>query len=114
MLDPPRMNPTCSPELPAHELARLAQGARLLHLSLTEPIAGIDALARALRLALEAAMDADSAEDHAAAESALQLALADLRAARIAVTAEISAVEVEGILGPAQLPALSAWLAPIP
>lgn len=108
------MSPAFLPELPARELARLAQGARMLHLSLAEPIAGIDAQALALRLALEAAMDADSTEDHAAAESALQLALADLRAARVAVTAEISEVEVEGILGPARLPALSAWLAPIP
>lgn len=86
----------------------------MLHLSLAEPIAGIDAQALALRVALEAAMDAESAQEHATAESALQRALADLSASRVSVKAEVSEVEVEGILGPARLPALSAWLTPLP
>jgi hypothetical protein len=90
-------------------LLKVAQEARLLHLSLADPRSP-SPVARDLEHALEDAMDAlpgDAAED---AAGHLVDVLRAMQTQGLQISAELTDVEVDGALGLGRLPLLSAVL----
>lgn len=90
-------------------LMKVAQEARLLHLSLGDSRREA-AVARNLESALEGAMDAAPGAEADAAAGHLVDVLCRTRDLGLQIRAEISEVEIDGALGLARLPLLSAVL----
>jgi hypothetical protein len=94
----------------AERLVALAREARLLEFALEGD--GVDAgrLASALEEALERAMDAESAEEVNAARAAIETALGALLQSGMRLSAQMSDMSIDGVLGTARMPVLTAVL----
>lgn len=100
------------PQALARRLLALAGEARLLEFGLDlEGSPEAEPLGRAIEAALEQAMDADSDEELRAAEAALCAALQAAQNAGLRLSAELGALDVEGVLGTRRMPVLSAVVA---
>ena len=98
-----------TPVAQAQVLLRVAQAARLLHLESVGVTAGAG-MAAELERALNDAIDAEPGCEAEAATVRLVEALTCARDCGLRVQAEISEVEVDGLLGLTRLPVLSAVL----
>lgn len=94
----------------AARLARLAHEARFLEFALEGDGPAWRALAAELESALEAAMDADGPDELAQASDAIEAALGEVTRLGMRLSVELSDAEVDGILGRAKMPVLSAVL----
>lgn len=101
-----------TPGAQAAVLLKCAQTARLLHLAQEGEARG-GHLARDLEIALNHAMDADPGPQAELAAADLTDVLKRSRLAGLALRAEVSAIEVDGVLGQCRLPLLSAVLTPL-
>lgn len=102
-----------APASQAQVLMKVAQAARLLHLE----AAGVQSergVAADLERALSAAMDAEPGTEADDATGRLVQVLARARDRGLRVQAEISEMEVDGLLGLARLPVLSAVVGGMP
>lgn len=100
------------PASQAEFLAALAQEARLLEFSLEGEDAESSAIGKRLRLALESALDADGPDEAREARDELEEALTGARSAGLRLSAQLSEVDVDGILGTMKMRVLSTVLAP--
>ncbi|MFO0100425.1 MAG: hypothetical protein ACK53J_00450 [Betaproteobacteria bacterium] len=98
-----------TPVAQAQVLLRVAQAARLLHLESVGVTAGAG-MAAELELALNDAIDAEPGCEAEAATVRLVEVLTCARDRGLRVQAEISEMEVDGLLGLTRLPVLSAVL----
>lgn len=102
-----------APASQADLLLRVAQEARLLHLALdgrcNEPM-----LARDLERALNGAMDAEPGAEADDAADRLVDVIQHAHRHGLRIKAEVSEVEVDGVLGACRLPVLSAVLSELP
>jgi DNA-binding GntR family transcriptional regulator len=89
-------------------LARLAQEARLVRMAVEDGQPALPALADRLEQALEQAVDADAPAEAGAAQGALHEVLTELHTAGFIVQAELSQMEVDGLLGATYWPVLTA------
>lgn len=94
----------------AERLAVLAREARLLEFALDGNSDSARQLASDLEAALENAMDADSAEELAQASIALEAALGEILGRGMQFSAEMTELEVDGVLGRTRMPVLTAVL----
>jgi hypothetical protein len=98
----------------AERLAALAREARLLELALDGTGDGAHQLAADLETALENAMDADSADDLTQAALAIEAVLDDIIGRGMRLSAEMTDMEVEGVLGRSRMAVLTAVLSSAP
>ncbi|HOX88293.1 MAG TPA: hypothetical protein P5024_03470 [Burkholderiaceae bacterium] len=108
---------TCSSEaeqaqVQAAFLVRLAQEARLVRFALESDDLPARELAQDFELALELAVDADDEAAQGSAQAALAKVLEQARARGLAVSAGLSDMQVEGVLGAQRLRVLTAVMAP--
>lgn len=89
-------------------LTTMAHEARLVRLALDDPQESAQKLARDFEQAIEQAIDADVPAEAIDARRAIEAALIGLQAAGLKVDASLSAMEIEGVLGTARLPVLTA------
>lgn len=94
----------------AERLTALAQEARLLEFGLEGDGEAARALAAQLEQALTIAMDAGSSEELTRARDAIDRALARLDALGMRLSAQLSDMELEGVLGKMRMPVLTAVL----
>jgi DNA repair ATPase RecN len=94
----------------AARLAALAREARLLEFALKGDSDDSRTLATELEHALESAMDAESPDEISQACAALENALGEVVNRGMQLTAEMTEMEVDGVLGRARLPVLTAVL----
>jgi hypothetical protein len=99
-----------TPSGQAARLARLAHEARFLEFALQGDTPAARALAAQLERALEAAMDADDPDELANASVAIEAALLEVTRQGMQLSAELSDAEIDGVLGRAKMPVLSAVL----
>jgi hypothetical protein len=99
-----------TPESQAARLARLAHDARLLEFALCGDSDEARELAARLETALEDALDAEGPEDLARASRVLESALRDVTRLGLQLSAELSDMEIDGVLGRARMPVLTAVL----
>lgn len=100
-----------APERLALRLAALAREARLLEFALEgDGSDGVHGLATALESALERAMEAELPEELAGACDELVATLGDVLDRGMALSAELSDIVVEGVLGASRMPVLTAVL----
>jgi hypothetical protein len=93
-------------------LVRLAQEARLVRFALEADEAHAHALAQDFEAALELAVDADEEPALRDAQAALARVLEQARARGLAVSAGLTDMQIEGILGAQKLRVLTAVMAP--
>ena len=111
---------TCSAGAPddparlAERLAVLAREARLLEFAVDGNSEDTRQLAGDLEAALENAMDADSAEELRQASVALQVVLGEVLGQGMQFSAEMTDLEVDGVLGRSRMPVLTAVLRALP
>lgn len=96
------------PHHQADLLARMAQEARLIHLDLDGDSVG--ALAEDLERALGQALDAEAPDDSLAAHGELKRVLHTARDFGLRVSASISELSIDGVLGAVKMPVLTARL----
>lgn len=103
---------TLEPGSQAEVLTRLAQEARLVRLALDDSstAACLPGVADDIERALGAAMDADHDEQTHAARGHLASVLSDARSAGLRVSASMSELSIDGVLGAMRLPVLTAVL----
>ena len=94
----------------AERLTALAHEARLLEFGLDGDASAVQGVASELEGALTNAMDADSADQLTAARNAIRAVLARLTALDMRFTAQLTEIEMDGVLGKARMPVLSAVL----
>jgi hypothetical protein len=94
----------------AERLTALAHEARLLEFGLEGQDLADCGVASELEGALTHAMDADSADELTAARDAISAVLERLTAHGMRLTAHLSEIELDGVLGKARMPVLSAVL----
>jgi hypothetical protein len=94
----------------AEHLTALAHEARLLEFGLEGDGSVVRGVATDLEGALTHAMDADSAAELTEARNAIDAALARLTALGMRLTAHLTEIELDGVLGKARMPVLSAVL----
>lgn len=115
--DPPSACSAGAPDDPARlaeRLAVLAREARLLEFAVDGNSEDTRQLAGDLEAALENAMDADSAEELRQASVALQAVLGDVLGQGMQFSAEMTDLEVDGVLGRSRMPVLTAVLRALP
>lgn len=100
------------PARQAEHLAMLAQEARLLEFSLEGEDSESRRIGERLRRALESALDADSQDETESARDELEEVLTGARDAGLRLSARLSEVDVDGILGTMKMRVLSTVLAP--
>lgn len=100
------------PARQAEYLAMLAQEARLLEFSLEGEDSESRRIGDRLQRALESAFDADGPDEAEGARDELEEALNGARAAGLRLSARLSEVDVDGILGTMKMRVLSTVLAP--
>lgn len=100
------------PAKQAEYLAMLAQDARLLEFSLEGQDSDTTRIGDRLQRALERAMDADDPDEARGACDELTDVLCGARAAGLRLSAQLSEVDVDGILGTMKMRVLSTVLAP--
>jgi hypothetical protein len=94
----------------AERLVALAREARLLEFALEGDGADAGRLASALEEALERAMDAESDEEVNDARAAIENALGALLQSGMRLSAQMSDMSIDGVLGTARMPVLTAVL----
>lgn len=94
----------------AGRLAALAREARLLEFALEGDSSVARRLAVDLEGALESAMDADSADELSQACVAIEAALGAVVAGGMSLSAQLTDMEVDGVLGTSRMPVLTAVL----
>ncbi len=94
----------------AELLAKMALQARLINLTFDEGLDAAPALADDLEGALARALDADAPDESIAAHDQLVHVLDSLRGVGLQVSAAVSKMPVEGVLGVMNLPVLTAKL----
>ena len=100
------------PARQAEYLAMLAQEARLLEFSLEGEDSESRRIGDLLQRALESALDADGPDQTESARGELEEALTGARDAGLRLSARLSDVDVDGILGTMKMRVLSTVLAP--
>lgn len=100
------------PARQAEYLAMLAQEARLLEFSLEGGDFESRRIGDRLQRALESALDADGPDEAEGARDELEEVLNGARAAGLRLSARLSEVDVDGILGTMKMRVLSTVLAP--
>jgi hypothetical protein len=98
------------PARQAEYLASLAREARLLEFALEGDGVAARQLAVDLESALENAMDAESPAELTQACTAIEAALGEVLARGMRLSAEMTDMEVDGVLGTARMPVLTAVL----
>lgn len=99
------------PQHQAEVLAQMAQQARLIHLACEGgEIESTPALADDFERALGLALDAEHAEESRAAHRELMRVLASLRGVGLQVSASVSEMSIDGVLGAVRMPVLTAHL----
>ena len=98
------------PAKQAEYLAMLAQEARLLEFSLAGEDASSARIGDRLQRALEHAMDAEGPEDTRGARDELEEVLSGARDAGLRLSAQLSEVDIDGILGTVKMRVLSTVL----
>jgi hypothetical protein len=98
----------------AEQLAVLAREARLLEFALDGSGDGARRLAGDLESALENAMDAESAIELMQASAAIEAVLGEILDQGMRLTAEMTEMEVDGVLGTSRMPVLTAVLSSSP
>ena len=98
------------PSNQAERLVALAREARLLEFALEGESEIARRLATALESALEQAMDADSPEELLTACASIEAALDQVVSNGMQLSAEMADMEVDGVLGTARMPVLTAVL----
>ncbi len=98
----------------AEHLAALAQEARLLEFALDGDGDAARRLASDLKAALERAMEAESADDLTGACTDIRAALGEVLDRGMRLSAELTDMEVEGVLGVTRMPVLTAVLSTPP
>jgi hypothetical protein len=93
-------------------LVRLAQEARLVRFALETAEERARALAQDFEAALELAVDADEEPAQREAQAALARVLESARVSGLAVSAGLTDMQVEGVLGAQRLRVLTAVMAP--
>lgn len=93
-------------------LVRLAQEARLVRFALEADEPPARALAQDFEAALELAVDAEDETAQGSAQAAIARVLEQARARGLAVSAGLSDMQVEGVLGAQRLRVLTAIMAP--
>lgn len=107
---------TCRPEATgqpasqAEHLAALAKEARLLEFALEGDGDDARRIANDLEAALERVMDAESADDLTNACTDIRAALGEVVERGMRLSAELTDMEVEGVLGATRMPVLTAVL----
>jgi len=94
----------------AERLAGLAREARLLEFALDGTSDGANRIASDLEAALEDAMDADSDTELLRAALAIESVLCEIIDHGMQLSAEMSDLEVDGMLGTMRMPVLTAVL----
>jgi len=100
------------PARQAEYLAMLAQEARLLEFSLEAEDPESRRIGDRLQRALESALDADGPDEADGARGELEEALTGARHAGLRLSAHLSEMDVDGILGTMKMRVLSTVLAP--
>ena len=100
------------PARQAEYLAMLAQEARLLEFSLEGEDSESRRIGDRLQRALESALDADGPDETDSARGELEEVLTGARDAGLRLSARLSEVDVDGILGTMKMRVLSTVLAP--
>lgn len=100
------------PARQAEYLAMLAQEARLLEFSLEAEDSESRRIGDRLQRALESALDADGPDEAEGARGELEEVLTGARDAGLRLSAQLSEVDVDGILGTMKMRVLSTVLAP--
>lgn len=100
------------PARQAEYLAMLAQEARLLEFSLEAEDSDSRRIGDRLQRALESALDADGPDEAEGARDELEEVLTGARDAGLRLSAQLSEVDVDGILGTMKMRVLSTVLAP--
>jgi hypothetical protein len=100
------------PARQAEYLAMLAQEARLLEFSLEGKDPDSVRIGDRLQRALESALDADGPDEARGARDELEEVLNGARAAGLRLSAQLSEVDVDGVLGTMKMRVLSTVLAP--
>ncbi len=100
------------PARQAEHLAMLAQEARLLEFSLEGEDSESRRIGDRLQRALESALDADGPDETESARDELEEVLTGARDAGLRLSAHLSEVDVDGILGTMKMRVLSTVLAP--
>ena len=98
------------PARQAEYLASLAREARLLEFALEGDGDAARRLAADLESALENAMDAESPAELTQACTAIEAALGEVLASGMRLSAQMTDMEVDGVLGTARMPVLTAVL----
>jgi hypothetical protein len=96
--------------LQAQQLAALAQQARLLEFALEGNSDVAKRLGSDLKETIERAMEAETSEELSGACAALAAALGEVPSHGMHLSAVLSDMEVEGVLGVARMPVLTAVL----
>ena len=94
----------------ADQLTALAQEARLLEFGLDGDGAAATALASELESALTHAMDAESPAELSDARSSIDAVLACVLRQGMELSAQLSDIDIDGVLGTARMPVLTAVL----
>ena len=102
------------PARQAEHLAALAREARLLEFALQGEDDAARRLAADLESALENAMDAESPVELSQACTAIEAALGEVLARGMRLSAQMTDMEVDGVLGTARMPVLTAVLTAAP
>lgn len=101
---------TTDPVRLAGQLAALAREARLLEFGLHGNSASGSRIASDLELALEGAMDAETPDEVRSACAALEAVLSEVVKHGMQLSAEMTEMEVDGVLGALRMPVLTAVL----
>ncbi len=97
----------------AEVLAQMAQEARLIHLAFEDGTDSRLALADDLERALGQALDAEEPDESTAAHGELMRVLDSLRRFGLQVSASVSELSIDGVLGAVRMPVLTATLSAI-
>jgi hypothetical protein len=98
------------PQQQAEVLAHMAQQARLIHLAFEDESIAAPDLADDFERALGQALDAEAADDSIAAHSELMRVLQAVRRIGLRVSASVSELSIDGVLGAVKMPVLTARL----
>lgn len=94
----------------AEVLAQMAQEARVIHLAFEDGMNSGLALADELERALGQALDAEEPDESSAAHGELMRVLDRLRGFGLQVSASVSELSIDGVLGAVRMPVLTAKL----
>lgn len=101
------------PRHQADVLAQMAQEARLIHLAFEDEAVAAPALADDLEHALGRALDAEAPDDSIAAHGELMRVLHAAQRIGLQVSASVSELSIDGVLGAVRMPVLTARLSAV-